>query len=127
MTDRDQIWLRITEANRAWTTGDAREVGSLFDENVVMVVDGAPGRFHGRDAVVRTYIETRQRIEILGFQEIDHSVEISGDVAVAMYTFRLKYEANGTPGDEVGREILVFSRTAKEWRVVWRTRLLDQR
>jgi ketosteroid isomerase-like protein len=127
MVDHEEIWRQISEANRTWTTKDPHDIASLFHENVVMVVDGPPGRFHGRDAVVRTYVETRQRLEILEFQELEHSVDMAGGVAVVMYTFRLKYEANGALGEEVGREILVLSGENKHWRVVWRTRLLDQR
>lgn len=47
--------------------------------------------------------------------------DIMGNVAVAVCPFRVVYEIAGKTYREAGRDVLVLSRTAGKWHVVWRT------
>jgi ketosteroid isomerase-like protein len=118
-----EIWQAIVDANRAWVGGDADAAGALFHDDVVMAVPGSSRRLRGRAAVVRSYADHIRRVKTLAFEERDHGVDVTGDVAVAAYRFFTRYEVNGTVGEELGREILVFARGDRGWLAVWRTRL----
>jgi ketosteroid isomerase-like protein len=126
MTTADEIWKAIVEANRAWKGGNPKGVAGLFHEDVVLAFSNSHRRLVGREAMVRSYVEFCQRLEVIEFRELDHSVDVIGDAAVANYRFRLTYEANGVPHEETGHEILAFRRgDGGAWLAVWRARFPD--
>jgi ketosteroid isomerase-like protein len=126
MSTQDEIWKAIVEANRSWKGGNPTGVAALFDENVVLGFSNSPRRLVGREAMVRHYVELCQELEVIEFRELDHSVDVIEDTAVAHYRFRLTYEANGVPHQETGREVLVFRRRSEgAWLVVWRSQFPD--
>jgi ketosteroid isomerase-like protein len=123
MSTEDEIWRAIVEANRTWKGGNPQGVGQLFHEDAVQAFANSHRRAVGREAIVRDYVELCQRLEIIEFRELQHSVDVVGETAVANYRFRLTYEANGVPHEETGREVLVFRRGASgQWLAVWRAR-----
>ena len=127
MSAEEEIWTAIVEVNRAWKGGNSEALASFFHQDAVLVFANSPRRVVGRDAVVREYAEFARRIEIVEFRELQHSVEILGETAVANYRFRLTYEANGVPHEETGREVLVFRRAAPgSWLAIWRAQFPER-
>lgn len=55
------------------------------------------------------------------FSPGEPEIDIVGNVAVAVCPFFVVYELEGKTYREKGRDVLVLSRSAGEWRVVWRT------
>ena len=126
MSAEDQIWGAIAAANRAWSAGRPQEVASLFHDDVVLAFADSHRRLVGREAMVRSYVELCQRVEVVGFRELTHAVDVLGDTAIVNYRFRFAYEANGVPREETGREVLVLRRGPDgRWLVLWRTRFPD--
>jgi ketosteroid isomerase-like protein len=119
----EDIWNAVLEANRAWKGGNPRAVASLFDADVVLAFANSDRRLVGREAMVRHYVEQCQRFETFEFRELAHTVDVVGDTAVVSYSFRFIFEANGTPHEELGREILVFRHGASGWLAIWRSRV----
>jgi uncharacterized protein (TIGR02246 family) len=127
MTDEErEIWDLVRESNRAWVSGAAHEVESLYDESAVMV---APD-FHcarGRAAIVKSYEDYLHHARTHAFEELEHSVDVFGDAAMVMYRFAVRYTlaSESEERDEKGREILSLRRAETGWKVLWRTQLAE--
>ena len=128
MTDEQrEIWELIRRSNRAWMAGAAHEVAALFDEGAVVVAPGLQGRIAGREAIVRSYEEYVHHARTHSFEELEHSIDVFGDVAVVAYRFAVRYTLNAEEGerDETGQEMLVLRRGPSGWKVIWRTQTLE--
>jgi uncharacterized protein (TIGR02246 family) len=121
--EAQDIWQAIVASNAAWTSGNPRGVAPLYAEDVVMVTPGISGRVVGRDAMVDGYVEYCNQARTHSFKELEHDVDVRGDVAVATYRFAVRYEIGGHVFDDIGQEILVLSRTKDRWLVIWRTQM----
>lgn len=128
MTDEQmEIWNLIRESNRAWVAGACHELSSLFDERAVMVLPGFTGRLEGREAIVKSYAEFVAHARTHAFEELEHSVDVFGDVAMVAYRFSVRYTllAEDKEQEDTGEEILALRRGPQGWKVLWRTQLLD--
>lgn len=125
--EQREIWELIRRSNRAWVSGAAHEVSSLFDDEAVVVAPRLQGRVQGRDAIVRSYEEYVHHARTHAFEELEHQVDLFGDTAVAAYRFSVRYTLNGEDAEreETGEEVLVLRREAGGWKVIWRTQTLE--
>ena len=120
--DERELWDAVVASNRAWLQGRVSEVAGLFHADAVAVA-GAGRRVEGRDAIVRSYADYCAAAKTHAFEELEHTVDVLGDVAVVTYRFSVRYEMNGVTYDELGREVLVFTRQDGRWGVAWRTQI----
>ncbi len=128
MTDEQmEIWNLIRESNRAWVAGAVHKISSLFDERAVVVLPGVTGRLEGREAIVKSYEDFVHHARNLAFEELEHSVDVFGDVAMVAYRFSARYTllAEDQEREETGEEILALRRGPEGWKVLWRTHLVD--
>jgi ketosteroid isomerase-like protein len=123
VSDVDAIWQAILQSNASWVGGRPREVASLFHANAVMIAPDGKTRIAGRDAIVQSFVDYCAYAKTHEFRELDHSVEVMGDTAVATYRFFVKFEAEGSVQSENGQEVLVFQRDGERWSVIWRTQI----
>jgi uncharacterized protein (TIGR02246 family) len=123
--EQREVWELVRRSNRAWVSGAAHELGDLFDEKAVVVAPGLQGRVEGREGVVRSYEEYVHHARTHSFEELEHSIDVFGDLAVVTYRFAVRYTLNGEDGehDETGQEVLVMRRGAGGWKVLWRTQM----
>jgi len=124
MTDEQrQIWELVRRSNRAWLGGAVHEVASLFDDNAVCVAPGLQGRIEGVGPIVRSYEDYVHHARTHSFEELEHSVDVLGDVAVVAYRFAIRYTLNGESEerDDTGQEVLVLRRSPAGWKAIWRT------
>jgi len=128
MTDEQrEIWELVRRSNKAWTGGAEHEVANLFDENAVGVAPGLEGRIEGREAIVRSYEQYVHHARTHSFEELEHSIDVFGDVAAVAYRFAVRYTLNGEDADreETGQEVLVLRRTPSGWKALWRTQTTE--
>ena len=128
MTDEQrEVWELVRRSNRAWVAGAAHEVGELFDEKAVVVAPGLQGRVEGREAVVRSYEEYVHHAHTHSFEELEHSIDVFGDVAAVTYRFAVRYTLEGEDAehDETGQEVLMLRRAPSGWKALWRTQTTD--
>jgi uncharacterized protein (TIGR02246 family) len=128
MTDEQhEIWELVRRSNKAWTGGAEHEVANLFDENAVCVAPGLQGRIEGREAIVRSYEQYVHHARTHSFEELEHSIDVFGDLAAVTYRFAVRYTLNGEDADreETGQEVLVLRRTPSGWRALWRTQTTE--
>jgi len=128
MTDEQrEIWELVRRSNRAWVAGAAHEVANLFDESAVVIAPALQGRVEGREAIVRSYEQFVHHARTHAFEELEHSIDVFGDVAAVTYRFALRYTLNGEDAerDETGQEVLVLRRTPSGWKALWRTQTTE--
>ena len=126
MTDEErEIWELIRRANRAWVAGAVHELGNLFEDGAVVVAPGLQARAVGREAILRSYEEYVHHARTHAFEELEHSVEVFGDVAAVTYRFAIRYtlSSEGEERDESGQEVLMLRRGPGGWKVFWRAQV----
>lgn len=125
--DQREIWEVVRRSNRAWMAGALHELANLYDENAVVIAPGLQGRAEGRDAILRSYEDYVHHARTHSFEELEHSVDVFGDVAVVSYRFGIRYTLNGDDSerDETGQELLVLRRGPAGWKAIWRTQTAD--
>ncbi len=123
MSIEEEIWAAIRAANAAWMRGDPGAVASLFAEDVVLVAHASGAKVEGRGAVVQSYVDYCREVRTHAFRELDHTVDVRGEVAVATYRFAVRYEVGGSIFDELGQEVLVLALREGRWQAIWRTQI----
>jgi ketosteroid isomerase-like protein len=115
----------IRQLNDLWLSKQYDGIAELISAQVVVAPPGFNGRIRGREAYVRSFREFDRAATTHEFSPGEPEIDIVGDVAVAICPFFIVYEMAGTTHRDRGRDILVFSRSTGEWRVVWRTMLSE--
>ena len=122
MEDIRDIREIVSAINEAWVVGDYEAMGPYVAEHVVMAPPGLDGqRVLGRAAYVASFRQFAQVARTREFSAGVPRVDVIGNTAVAACPFMIAYELEGTTYREKGFDLLVFSRAAGAWKVVWRT------
>jgi hypothetical protein len=122
-TDKDAVAAALEEINRAWLEGRPKDLAPRVHPAVVMAPPGFAGRVEGRDAFVAGFVDFCENADLREYAESGHQVDVTGDTAVATYTFEMVYERSGATCRSTGRDLWVFARQGDAWRAVWRTML----
>lgn len=130
MTERPHN-TRIQEVERViehlmedWMSRELANMDHYFYDNVVMIEAGTNNRIMGVDNVLENYLLFIEDADITEYKITHLFVELVEDTAVAYFTYRIKYETDGTKFDESNTEILVFRKKGEDWQIIWRTQLL---
>jgi ketosteroid isomerase-like protein len=119
--DIEAIQIAVRAINDHWRNKEYDRIGAVLADEAVIAPPGFDRRVRGRDAYIQSYRDYDEAARTLKFWAGDAEIDVVGDVAVAVVPFEVVYEIRGARHRERGHDILVFSRTAGEWRVVWRT------
>lgn len=120
-SDEQSIRRVIRRINELWLDKRYDDMEALISEHAVIAPPGYEGRVRGREAYIQSYRDYDQAATKHEFTPGEPQIDIMGDVAVAIYPFRVVYELEGKTYLEAGRDVLVLARTAGKWQVVWRT------
>jgi ketosteroid isomerase-like protein len=118
----DDIIAQVRAMDRCWLERRFDDLKSHLAEGVVFVAPNGH-RSAGRDAAIEGYREFMGRSEVRHFQTSEPVVTCHDDTAVAEYGWDMAWDSNGQSYDAKGREVLVLSRAAAGWSVIWRTQL----
>ena len=121
MEDIREIRGIVAAINQAWRAGRYDAIGDYVAEHVVMAPPGLEGRVMGRQAYVASFRQFAEVATTHEFSSDTPHVDVIGTTAVAVCPFTIAYELEGTKYREKGFDILVFSRVAGAWKIVWRT------
>jgi hypothetical protein len=121
--DQQEIWRILRSLNQAWVAGHPEQVANFLHPGGTFVSPNLEKRMQGREACVASYEEFCRQAVIQSFSESEPAIDVCGNVAVVIYGFEICYEMNQQAFHEMGRDLLVFTREAGEWRAVWRTML----
>lgn len=119
-SDETVIRHMVRRINELWLIQRYDDIGGFLSEQAVIAPPGFDGRIRGRAAYVQSYREYDQAATTHEFSPGEPEIDVVGDVAIAVCPFFVVYELAGRLYREHGRDLLVFSRSTGEWRVVWR-------
>jgi hypothetical protein len=119
--DQEAVKHVVRQINEFWLGKKYDKIGELVSENVIIAPPGFNGRVYSREAYVQSYRDYDQMATTHEYSPGEPEIDIIGNVAVAVFSFLVAYELKGKTYREQGHDVLVLSRTAGEWRVIWRT------
>jgi uncharacterized protein (TIGR02246 family) len=120
--EHSEVARVLSSINQAWLEGRPRDLETLFDPNVMMLLPGG-GRVQSREALVQSFVDMCENARVRGFEESDRQVDVFGDTAVASFAFTVVYEREGATYRSTGRDLWIFSRNRGNWLAVCRTML----
>lgn len=120
----DELQSAVRQLNDAWLAGRFDDLKHFFHPEVVLEHPGFKTRTVGRDPLIKSYADFAAQATIDSFETGEPQVDLSGDVAVTILPWRMKYQFGGNAFDESGWDILVWNRGEERWVVVWRTVIL---
>jgi ketosteroid isomerase-like protein len=118
---RTEIRALLERINKSWLEGRFDHLGGFFHSEMVITGPDLRPLARGREACVESYRGFVSQAQIEGFREGDHTVDVFGNVAVATYSFDLRYRMGGRVHHASGRDSFVFADDGAGWRAVWRT------
>ena len=121
LSDESAIQHIIEKITKLWLQKKYDAIGEFLSEQVVIAPPGTEERIRGREAYVNSYRDYDRAATTLEFTAGKQEIDIIGDVAVALCPFVIVYKLKDETYREKGRDMLVFSKKAGEWCVVWRT------
>jgi general stress protein 26 len=126
MNEHDETKTKVLHAietiNNTFKRGTGFErLGSLFHDDVVMVLPGFAARMQGRDVCLKSYEDTCSQMKFHKLDALDEHVDVYGSTAVVSYKYEYTWEYHGKKLDDDGHEIMVFVRDGDDWKMAWRT------
>jgi ketosteroid isomerase-like protein len=122
MNETDPIRF-VKEMDQCWLDRRFDDLRDHFADDVVMVSRGYVRRFTGADACVAGYRDFMEAARVQRFEPIDFVARDFDGGAVVEYRWGMDWESGAEAHTATGREILVLSRAAEGWRIVWRTQI----
>ena len=120
---RREILKFLRRVETAWLGGRFDELKACFREDAVLLGADLEHRLEGSDAIVDSYAQFLREARLLSFESEAPIVDVTGDAAVTVTPWAVRYEREGTIYEEVGGDLLVLARDAEGWKVAWRTLL----
>ena len=110
----------VRQINALWLGGRVAHLNEFLLHAVVMVAAGFQARLEGMRAVIDSFQAFVRNARVHSFRESEMQVDVWEDSAMATYRFDMTYEFDGTTYDEAGREMWLFVRVDRRWRLAWR-------
>lgn len=119
--ERDAVAAALRRINDAWLDGRTGDLAPLFHEDIVLAGPRFSDRTTGRDAAVAGFASLAGRSRVVMYRELGVQVDRIADTAVAVLSFEMIREEDGTRYRSAGRDMWVFALHAGRWLAVWRT------
>ena len=127
--DQEQIRQLVQQINETWLLYEPeqfREVlGPCFHPDIVFRGPKMEALSRGREACIQSYADFARQASISSCTLSTPEIDLTGDTAVATYSWKLGYSMKGQKYNDSGHDVFVFSRTEGRWLAVWRTLLTD--
>jgi hypothetical protein len=123
LQERDSVSTTLELINRTWLEGRPRDLAPLLHPSIVMVMPTFNGHIEGRDAFIDGFVDFCENAALHEYEQCDHRVDVTGDTAVASFTFSMVYERADQRYRSSGRDLWVFVRQEGIWLAAWRTML----
>jgi ketosteroid isomerase-like protein len=118
--DAVEVHDAIRQINALWLGGRVARLNEHLLNDVVMIAPGFEARFQGLRAVIDSFQTFIRNARVHAFRESEMQIDVWEDTAMATYRFDMTYEYDGTTYDEAGREMWLFVRSDRRWRLAWR-------
>jgi uncharacterized protein (TIGR02246 family) len=115
--EKQKIESLLSEYKKSLNTSDAKLAQSLYTKDGVFMPTEAPSAI-GSEGILKSYefIFTQIQLSIEFFIE---EIEVEGNMAFAVTSSKgtVKIHANGIEAPEANRELFVFEKVGKEWKI----------
>ncbi len=118
--DALEVHDAIRQINALWLGGRVARLNEYLLTDVVMIAPGFQARLEGVRAVVDSFQTFIRNARVHAFRESEMHIDVWEESAMATFRFDMTYEYDGTTYDEAGREIWLFTRVDRRWRLAWR-------
>ncbi len=126
-SDHEQVRLLLQRINDAWLHGPAdeipRKLEECFHDEIAMRGPEFQELAGGKAACAKSYQDFLQLAKIQKCTLAEPQIHVTGDTAVATYSWNMTYELNGQSYTEAGHDLFVFTRQEGKWLAVWRALL----
>lgn len=122
--DQEEIRKLLESINEAWLVNYPdqipRAMEDCFDERMVIKGPNFQTVGAGKAACIQSYVDFVKSASVKGCTLSTPHVEVTGDTAVATYSWQLTYDQNGKEHKDSGNDLFVFTRSDGRWRAVCR-------
>ena len=122
--EQEEITRVLQRINEAWIMGYAdqipRAMDDCFDDRMVIKGSDFQTLGTGKAACIQSYVDFVNSARIKGCTLSTPHVEVTGDTAVATYSWQLTYDQNGKEHKDSGNDLFVFARADGRWHAVCR-------
>jgi hypothetical protein len=129
--DRDEIRLLLGKINDAWLKGIPDELprvlGECFHDDMVVKGPDFQEAGRGKEACIRSYEDFLRQATVRECRLSEAAIDLSGNAAVATYSWEMTYGLGGQDYHESGHDLFVFTREDGKWLAVWRAVLVSPR
>lgn len=115
-----EVHEAVKQINALWLSGRVARLNEFLLADVVMVAPMFEARLEGLRAVIESFQAFIRNARVHGFRESEFQVDVWEDSAMATYRFDMTYDFGGATYEEAGRELWLFVRVDKRWRLAWR-------
>lgn len=128
--DRTAVASTLARLSAAWQNRHYEELAISLDERVVMSLPGFGGRVEGREALIESYREFMDRVTLTHYEEEPPAIDVFGNTAIASVRWKMDWITGGADNSAAGHDLFVLhgareSAGRNDWRIVWRTMMLD--
>jgi hypothetical protein len=115
-----EVHEAIRQINTLWLSGRVARLGEFLMSDVVMIAPAFQARLEGVRAVIDSFQAFIRNARVHSFRDSEMQIDVWEETAMASYRFDMRYEYDGVTYDEAGRELWLFVRVDKRWRLSWR-------
>jgi hypothetical protein len=119
---REAVLALLRQIHLAWLEGRPHDLVHLLHPSFTMVFPGFTGRAD-RDEVIAGFVDFCDNALVHEYAETPAQLDVTGDTAVASFSYEMIYERAGRRQRATGRDLWVFSQSEGPWIAVWRTML----
>ncbi len=116
----DAIQTIIENVNAAWVNKEYEPLEQMLHKDVVFTMPGFTAQVIGKEKCIEGYKQFMEAAELHDFEIDNLNITVTGNTAVAHYTYKISYTVNNEKYDEEGIDIFTLSYIDGKWLVVWR-------
>lgn len=118
--DARDVHEAVKQINAVWLSGRVARLSEFMLNDVVMVAPMFEARVEGMRAAVDSFQTFIRNARVHAFRESELQVDVWEDSAMATFRFDMTYDFGGGTYEDAGRELWLFVRVDKRWRLAWR-------
>ncbi|MBV6521290.1 MAG: hypothetical protein MNPFHGCM_01424 [Gemmatimonadaceae bacterium] len=115
-----EVHETIRQINSLWLGGRVSRLNEYLLSDVVMIAPAFQERLEGIRAAIESFQAFVRNARVHAFHETDMQIDVWENAAMATFRFDMTYEFDGTVYDDAGRELWLFARVDRRWRLAWR-------
>lgn len=119
-SQKKEIESIIHQIIQGWLVNRIRRFEDYFDDDIGLTIPADNINIKGKKYFINYHEQYLKDKKIKRYDEIDFSVRVEKDYAIAHYSYNLEYEKSNIDYRECGRDIFIYKYNKNNWKLVWR-------